>query len=391
MFSRDLKVLGLAFFCMFFGAAHQPYVVPYLTEVGGWTSFQATFVLVAVYASFMFWRLGVGYSIRWLGDYRSILIGSWTYPLFAAALLLTRNAAVLFPVAVIWGWGAASLWLTSGTQVLDASKRSRYGAATGLFYAATNLGFAVGGIVYGEILKQSIDPAMGHRQRLLLTVGAMLVANVVLLAVPRRTVHRETGLGKTLRFWFMPELRIASFLQWAAALGFGIILSPFASYVQESFGSAAIGITALAYPLIRAVLSLVGGSLSDLLGRGRTLLMAFIGGAVGLFIASGWHHPAGAAVAALALGFQGGLVPPVSTSLVGDVVPPEQRHLALGAIFFWRDLGAITAMLGGQFIAQSLGGFQRSFQGFAILFVFCALISVQLIRREASDAKSSLK
>ena len=382
MFSRDLKILAFAFFCMFFGAAHQPLIVPYLTEVGNWTSLQATLLLVAVYASFMLWRLGVGYSIGKLGDYRSVLIGSLTYTLFALALLVTRHPIVLFLVALLWGWGAASLWLTSGTLVLDATRRSKYGASSGFFYMATNLGFAIGGIAYGEILRQSTNVAAGHSYRLILTVGAMLVANGILLAVPKREIKREVGLRQTLAFWRVPELRVAAFLQWAAALGFGIILSPFASYVQESFGSALIGITTLAYPLIRAILSLVGGSLSDALGRGKTLLVAFIGGSVGLLIASGWNHPAGAALAALALGFQGGMVPPVSTALVGDVVPSHQRHLALGAVFFWRDLGAITSMLGGQFIAQTAGGFQRSFVAFAVLFLVCAAVSGVLIRHE---------
>ena len=84
---RDLKVLSGAFFFLFMGAgAQQQFLLPYLREATSWGTMRYSSVLAAVYFSFMLWRLGIGYSIRALGEYRSIVLGSLTYTAFVATV-----------------------------------------------------------------------------------------------------------------------------------------------------------------------------------------------------------------------------------------------------------------------------------------------------------------
>jgi len=136
------------------------------------------------------------------------------------------------------------------------------------------------------------------------------------------------------------------------------------------------------FPSTRAVLSLSGGILSDRFGRSHIFFAAFLLSALGLLLAAAWTHPITIALSISALGVQGGIVPPVSMALIGDSVQPERRHLAFGAIFVWRDLGVVIALLGGQFLRLRLGGFGPTFLIFGTVFLMCAFLSTRLARQE---------
>jgi len=69
-------------------------------------------------------------------------------------------------------------------------------------------------------------------------------------------------------------------------------------------------------------------------------------------------------------------------ALIGDSVRPERRHLAFGAIFVWRDLGVVIALLGGQFLRLRLGGVGPAFLLFGAIFLMCALLSTKLAKQE---------
>jgi hypothetical protein len=74
-----------------------------------------------------------------------------------------------------------------------------------------------------------------------------------------------------------------------------------------------------------------------------------------------------------------------SMALMGDVAKSESRHMALGAIFLWRDLGIVIPL----FVAGALKGllpnpqdsgavgrvFHAALFGFAAVFVLCAFLT----------------
>lgn len=382
--SPHLVILSSAFFFMFLGSAHQQYLKPYFSEVLGWGTIKGSVIISTVYISFMIWRLFVCYSIKFLGDFRSIILGAATYPLFVVALLITDSFIGLLLIAIIWGWGAASFWITSSVQILDASDKSRYGASSGLFYMMTHIGFAIGVFIYGRILEYygTIQLEHAHNVRLIVTLIAMIIGSLIIFKLPKLKVKREANLRQIFSFMKMPQFTIASFLQFSSALGFGILLGLFSDYIKDEYGSAYLSITAVFYPLARAILSFGGGALSDRLGRGMALFISFLIGSMGLLIAGLWTSLFTAAVAAFSLGFQGGLVPPVSMALIGDDTVPQRRHLAFGAVFFWRDLGVALALLLGPSLTLLLKSFESTFFIFSLIFFVCAIASVVLIRYE---------
>ena len=380
--------LAVGFAFLFCGASHQQFLINYLRGPLGWQESVAQVLLATVYVSFAAWRLLVSHTLIRLGGRRSILLGAATYPAFVLAILAASYSSgaawgvwLCFAAASAWGWGAASMWITSGTHILSAARSTSYGTATGVFYAGTNAGFAVGVVLFAALLNWVPSPLTGERWRLLGTAAVMLVGIAVLTRVRPDDSQLPTRPGNPLRILARPELRMAAFLMFSGAIGFGLMLSVYPNYLRETVTLSVLGAAALS-PLARAVLSLTGSPFSDRWGRGRVLLVSFgisaTGVAISVVYPSGWS----ASVAALMLGLQGGLVPPIATALIGDVTEPEERPAALGAVFFWRDVGVV--MVFAVSILRAATGFTiaaRTLMGaFAVVYALCAIVCASLVR-----------
>ncbi len=374
--SRDLKILSLAFFFMFMGASFQQYLIPYLQETTSWSVMKCSTILMMVYAAFMFWRIFVNYSIPALGDYRSIVLGSLTYSGFVAILYLTKQYPLLMIAAFVWGWGAASMWIVSSTQVLDATQESAYGRASGIFHAAVQAGFGTGVIILGRI-----GARFGKDAVLPLALIAMLVGNIVMLFVPKKRVQRETDIRIIFSMMRKAKARIVGFFLFSSSLGFGFLLGAFTGVAAEN-NLAYLANTAVFFPIARLIISFSGGIISDKLGRARTLVFAFFISCLGMFFAGIWSNMVTVGFSAFSLGLQGGLVPVAAMAIIGDSAVKERRHLAFSALFVWRDLGVVFSVFLGQYLRMLLGGPEPCFLVFAGIFLVCAVLSVILVRRE---------
>lgn len=377
--SRDLKILSFAFFFLFMGASFQQFLRPYLQETTSWSEMKVSTILIVLYSVIMVWRIFIQYSILALGDYRSIVLASLTYSGFVATLYLTKQYPLIVLAAFVWGWGGASLWIASSTQVLDAARESGYGKASGAFYAATHAGFAIGVIILGRMGQR-----FGNDAILLSALAAMIFGNVAMLFVPRRRVQRELGVRAVFSMMRGTKARIVSFFLFASSLGFGFLLGAFTGVARTKEQSFIyLANAAVLFPLARCVISLSGGAISDRLGRARTLVLPFIISALSLLLAGIWSNIVTIGLSSLGLGLLGGLVPVAAMAIIGDSAAKERRHLAFGALFFWRDMGVVFSLILGQFLLLRLGDFRLCFIIFAGIFLLCALLSIILIRREA--------
>jgi MFS family permease len=374
--SRDLKILSVAFFFIFTGSSFQQFLIPYLQNTTSWSAMKCSVILMVVYSTFLIWRLLVNYTIKLLGDYLSIFLGSLTYSGFMLSLYLTKQYPLIILSALVWGWGAAALWITSSTQVLDAVKTSKYGMASGVFYCATHLGFAVGVFMLGNIGER-----FGGDWSVLTAVFAIVIGNIVILFVPRKHVEREFDIRIAFAMMLESKIKIVSFFLFASSLSFGLMLGAFTG-IAKDHGFAYLASVAVSAPIARAILSLLGGAVSDKLGRGKTLFLSFAISFLGLFLASMWSNIFTLGFSALSLGLQGGLVPVAAMAIIGDSVPTERRHLAFSATFVWRDLGVVVSLFLGQYLSSLMGSFRGTFLVFAFVFLICAFLSLMLIRRE---------
>ena len=371
---RDLKVLSGAFFFLFMGAgAQQQFLLPHLRETTSWGTMRYSLILAVVYISFMFWRLGIGYSIRILGEYRSIVLGSLTYTAFVVTVLSSRCYPLTLAMALLWGWGAASLWITGGTRVLNVSRGERYGTSSGVLYLCTGLGFTLGVVALGATrTRWGGDTMYG------LALGLSLVGNFALLFLSRGgglPPHRP--LREVLKLMRTRRVKMVGSLQFVSALSFGLLLGTVADFLPKAYGWRSLLLTA-SFPLARALTSLGGGTLSDRMGRGKVLALALGISGLALLTSAGWTTPLSLGLGILILGCQSGVVPTTSLALAGDVAEPERRPLVLGAMFFWRDLGVVTAILGGQCLSAALGTIRAPLIAFGLIFLACAVWSLKL-------------
>lgn len=376
--SRDLAVLSSSFFLIFMGAgAFQQYLIRFLKDVTGRTGPECSWVLATVYLSFLVWRIFAAYTIRWLGDQRSIFLGQVTYTLFLVFAIFTRDYWLLLGAAALWGWGASAMWIASSTQILDASARTRYGSASGVFYAATHLGQWLGVILMGWLFTHGgWGPLLG------VALGVSVLGNLVALAVPRKYVAREEPrISKVFGVLRSPESKALALILFVSSAGFGLILSVFGTLLSTEH---LVWITSGFYGG-RLVSSWYAGGISDRLGRRAVLVAGFALSAVGMLIGLLSGSSAALFAAALTLGVQSGTVPVAAMAMVGDFTDPSRRHLAFGAIYVWRDLGVALTILGSQQLVSRVGQ-GVCFGAFAVLFAVCALVAMGLRQRKESAA-----
>jgi len=383
-FVPDLVLLSGAFFFLFLGPGA---VQQHLGTILGDKRF---FTLAAVYVSFCVWRIFIGITIRVLGDFLSELLGAATYVGFVAVLWVSTSWPAVLLAAALWGWGAASLWITSQSQVLDATRG--HGSASGFFYSILTAGQALGVGLLALIAARWPTPAGAAPGRLLLATCVVLgLPGLVLVCLtPRRKVERErfTLSG----FWRIARQRaivLVGVILLCSSLSFGILLGAFSELSRATTGAQW---PAIAFYVARVALCFPAGLLADRIGKERGLKFSFLLAAAGIVVAALWRTSPGLslAVCAGAMAMQQTLAQSSAMALMGDVAEPKSRHLALGAVFFWRDLGVVIPL----FVAGLLKGllpdpgdaqavetvFRAALLGFAAVFVGSAFLCDALRR-----------
>ncbi len=389
LFPRELLVLSAAFFFIFLGPAA---IQQHLDKIVGDKRF---YVLATLYLSFCFWRVFIGLTIQVLGEFLSELLGAATYVAFAATVLFSTSWLAVLAAAAVWGWGAASLWITSQAQVLDAS--TRHGASSGVLYSLTTGGQALG-VALLAFLAAHWSPN-GLPPRIVLAGVCVLLglpSLVLLCLVPRRKVKRRPfSLAAFWRIARQRTLVLVGIIQLCSSLSYGILLGVFSELSRTTAGGQW---PAVAFYVARVALCIPAGVLADRIGKARVLTFSFLLAALGILVAALWRSSPGLSLTlcAGAMAIQNTLTAVNSMALVGDVAQSEDRHMALGAVFVWRDLGVAIPLL----VAGALKGllpnaqdpqavthlFQHALFGFAAVFVASAFVCEAL--RKAVDTSS---
>ncbi|KAJ5710435.1 hypothetical protein N7488_004591 [Penicillium malachiteum] len=94
--------------------------------------------------------LVVGTFYKYLGPRISLLIGGWTYALYAGALLnsdrVSNGGSFVIASGALLGLGAAFFWVAQGTIMVTYTKDQTRGRAIGIFWVIFNLGATIGSL-----------------------------------------------------------------------------------------------------------------------------------------------------------------------------------------------------------------------------------------------------
>jgi MFS family permease len=154
---------------------------------------------------------------------------------------------------------------------------------------------------------------------------------------------------------------------------------------QRGFTPAQAGLILAAYGLGSMASQVVGGWLTDHVGRRATLAGSLFASAASLVALGAARGAVAITVAAVLVGLFGDMYRPASQALVADVVPPERRPYAFGLIYWAVNVGFAVAGVTAGYLAE---------QGYWLLFVFdaltCAIFAVVVlvgIRRDPPRAQ----
>ncbi len=348
---RQLWGLAACFFLLFLGAgAFQQFLKPALggTEQAG---LLRTRLLAVVYGSFLVWRIGVAWTARWLGEWLSIFLGALCYALLPTLILLGAPGWLLLVGGAVWGWGAASLWVASGSRVLHLADRSQYGRGAATIYVGTLTGLALGLVVQSLLSWYWGSPWATVPW----AAGVALAGAAVAATLWRGGAPQEAPKPRVYASLLLDRrILLAGVMLFASGLTYSVLLSTFSDEVIERTSVVSLGLVALWFHVPKAVLSYAGGWANDRWGRRVTLSVGFLGGAVGLVLASFLRWSVGLGAAAFFLGLPSGMVPVVATAMAGDLVKGPRRMMALGSLFIWRDAAMVVGLLGGELLRQRM-------------------------------------
>jgi AAHS family benzoate transporter-like MFS transporter len=201
-------------------------------------------------------------------------------------------------------------------------------------------------------------------------------------AIPRRTAGVRSllagdNLRATLGFWF------ATFFGMILVYGLNTWLPQIMRRAGYDLGPSImfLGVFALASSAGGVFL----GGIADRLGRARTIMWAFVFGAVAIMsLARLWPLPMTyAVVAAAGVGSVSAAV--IVTSYLASYFPPELRATAVGSCLSFSRFGAICGPLIGGFIAQYQLALTWNFAIFAV-GALAAGASILLVPREPKAA-----
>ncbi len=374
---RVVWMLPALFFLLFAGGgALQGFMKTALPEE--WApelrALRATWLLAALYFSFMIWRILVPASQRFLGDRVSLVLAAVTYSLMPCALLVTTNFTVLVVLAVAWGFGAASLWQTAPVWLYDVTPSHRRGLWAGIIYLAT-----YAGLIAGAKMLSAASDISGRSGLLTVAIVPTGVGLFLAFALPgRRSPSKPLSLSGLRLTLGSRRVMLVGVLLFSAAMAYGLLLGVFRDEIESTLGTQALGNILAIYFAVRLAVAVLGGAASDFLGRRIVTALAFVATGAVLLVAAPHRTGSSMAFAGACLGLVSGVIPISATALAADWFEPSMRSQALGAAFVWRDAGMVISLLGGQYLARWAGGFHAVIGVFGGVFVLCGALSMFL-------------
>ena len=135
---------------------------------------------------------------------------------------------------------------------------------------------------------------------------------------------------------------------------FGTFVMPFLVIYLKMRGhdGAVIGFTLSAYGAGAFCAGIIGGYLSDRIGRKQTMVISCGGGAAFMMLLSQASSPITLAVATFMTGLSAGMYGPASSALIADLIPPELRVRAYSCQRWAINVGFAAGMATAGFMAK---------------------------------------
>lgn len=366
---------------MFAGGFIWPIFAPFVR-----TEFTASLQLVGFAVSgYFLLRMFTEFPIGVLSDRmgpRLPLIAGRVFAVIGAFLCYrTTNIWMLIVARMIWGMGDASFFCIGMSYVSRLFPAQKRGRAMGIFQAVEMVGSFMGQTIGGYAAAE-----YGPRFNFLLTtiVAAIALVSVTMIRgnssamqiskkkgslIPTREEMRKV-LNRTLIVACIINLvsmminsgLLGTILPIYATEDLGLPLTQYALLVSASTVGSISG-------------NLIGGALSDKMGRKKILLAGFAIGALSIFGITVFPSFIPLLAMMFFKGIFWGIVYGVVPAYIADAVPDEVRGIGIGTFRTFMDLGGLVGPMVMTSIVAGIGGAQ----GYVYSFYFGVASIVGLI------------
>jgi MFS family permease len=284
--NKNLKILSLAFFFIFFGFnGIQQYVTAFFSDIGH--AQMGFIVLILIYFFFALSNPLAAYCISKFGLKKCIAIGSFFYFLFLFSLQL-KSSLIIYFAAILIGMAASFLWTGTNCYLVKASDKESYGKASGYFFAILALGSALGVIIMGFLVNK-----FQFQLPFLLFSFFPLIGLVLILTLKDFRSEPQTNRLKSLTKVMTNKMALeVSSICFAFSLIQGIQFGILPLEIRSITGVQYMGILLAFFFIFPIFSSYYLGKLSDRLGRKKMVLSSYliaIAGLLFLYYSNGFN------------------------------------------------------------------------------------------------------
>lgn len=343
--ARNVTLVTVGVFLQFLGFdTAQQFFAPWLSSQG--KEDLALSGLILLYAVFFLSNFFAPQMVARMGLKRSLLLGSTPYALFGLSAL-SGAPALIYLACITVGLGAALFWnantlLIDGSCIASEVGRKQGRKMSGLYWSNV-VGALLATILLGRFGMSGIYLSLA-----LVSVSALVVyANVE--DRPSPAIQPVAG---SVRSMLSPKPLLLLPVVFSGFYFLGQSAAAIPLLVQDKFGLASVGPTAVGMKLVAATSISLMGHAADRFGRGRVLATSLLAGILGTaLICSGQVLPVVLlGVSVLAIQFSSTY--PAVLAVIKDRFNPAENANAIGAFHLYSTAGAVSAYAATKLLAR---------------------------------------
>ena len=343
----------------------------------------------------MFSEFPIGVLSDKIGPKLPLIAGRVLAVIGAFLCYQTSNIWILIFARIIWGMGDASFFCIGMTYVSKLFTSEKRGRALGVFQAVEMIGSFLGQTIGGYVAA-----GYGMRANFLATTGMAVIALISVTFI--KGVNEEPR--KDLKVSFIPTraemmmvlnktVIVACIINLVCMMiNNGLLGTILPIYATENIG---LSIAQYAFLVSASTVgsvsgNLVGGILSDKLGRKKIMLAGFAVGLVAIFgltIFVGFYP---LLVMMFLKGIFWGIIYGVAPAYIADAVPDEVRGIGIGTFRTFMDMGGLIGPVAMSTIVEVVGGNTGYIYSFYFgVIMILGLIAITLTLKDTVSKNTS--
>jgi MFS family permease len=337
--SREVKLLSLSFFLIFFGFnGVQQYVTTFFSEaelvnVG----FQS---LILVYLFFTLFDPVSAIFVSKYGPKKSMIIASIFYSIYIFSLL-SKSIIFIYFTSSLLGIAASLLWTGNNCYLIMSSDKKSYGSNAGFFSSFQSLGSSIGAFVLGFIILNFYFNSSFLLFGIFPLIGFLLLFKLRDLRGKQKVDHLRL-VKKSITS--ITALRL-SVIWFSFMFVYGLVIGIIPIEIKNILGVSYVGYLSSLFFIIPIFLSYFFGRFSDIKGRKGMIIFSFIVGILGLGSLYFTGGPFLLILGIFLLALNNAITRTMTYALIGDVTTKNNIEFLTALFWMITNVGVVSALV----------------------------------------------